>query len=125
MPISAYKPPVPLYQPLIAALVVLITACSSANKGVECSGQRQSLEGEPLGSLQGRIVDRFNSFTVTLPGMALDSGVLHSSDRERYIPSATTREGWLVQRISDQTFSIINSQQNQMITFNCPAPDER
>lgn len=111
-------------RPLFASFIVLIAACASPNKGVECEGQRQSLEGQPLGTVQGRVMDRFNSFSVTLPTMSLDSGTLHSSDRERYIPSAVTREGWLAQRISDRQFSIINSPQNQMITFSCPAPGE-
>lgn len=130
MPTSGYwltpfsKSPPRLLRPLFAALVLLIAACSSGYKGAECSGQRQSLEGQPLGTVQGRIIDRFNSFSVTLPEMTLDSGTLHSSDPERYIPSAVTREGWLAQRLSDRQFSIINSPQNQMISFSCPAPGE-
>lgn len=118
------KSPPLLFRPLFAVLVLLIAACSSGNKGAECNGQRQSLQGQPLGTVQGRIIDRFSSFSVTLPEMTLDSGTLHSSNPERYIPSAVTREGWLVQRISDRQFSIINSPQNQMITFSCPAPGE-
>ncbi|MFG1175101.1 hypothetical protein AAFN90_16230 [Erwiniaceae bacterium CAU 1747] len=109
---------------LTAVTVLLLAACSSGYKGMECDGQRQSLEGQPLGSVQGLVIDRFNSFSVTLPGLTLDSGTLQSTNRERYIPSAVTRDGWLAQRISDQQFSIINSPQNQMITFSCPAPGQ-
>lgn len=114
----------PLVRLLPAVLILLLAACSSDYKGVECNGQRQSLEGQPLGSVQGLVVDRFNSFSVTLPDLKLDSGALQSTNRELYIPSAVTRDGWLAQRVSDRQFSIINSPQNQMITFSCPAPGQ-
>jgi|GEM_PF-3294820 len=107
------------------AMVLLLTACSSGNKGIACNGQRQSLEGQPLDNIQGFIVDRFTSFSVTLPDQKIESGALQSSNRELYIPSSVTQDGWLAQRISDRQFSIINSPQDQMITFNCPAPGER
>lgn len=77
-----------------------------------------------MGTVQGRIVDHFNSFSVMLADLTLESGALYSSDHARYIPSAVTRDGWLLQRISDRQFSMINSPQDQMITFSCPAPGQ-
>lgn len=108
--------------PVISLL--LLAACASEDKGRPCSGLRQTLEGQPLDSVQGFIIDRFTSFSVTLPGLTLDSGTLQSSNPELYIPSAVTPDGWLAQRISDRQFSVIHAGQNQMITFSCPPPGQ-
>ncbi|MGE9553703.1 hypothetical protein ACQPT2_21500 [Erwinia amylovora] len=110
-----------LLLPALAALVMLLSACSSGEKGMPCEGKVQTLSGQPLGNVEGTIVDRFTSFSVTLPDLRLESGPLHSSDRQHYIPSAVNREGWLAQRLSDTRFSVINAPQDKMITFSCPA----
>lgn len=98
----------------------MISACSSDYKGVECQGEIKSLTGQPLGNTGALIIDRFNSFTVTMPQMNVESGMLHSADRAVYIPSAVTREGFLAQRLSDKKFTLIDAQQNKWITFICP-----
>lgn len=103
-------------------MLLLLTACSSGYQGRECSGEIQTLSGQPRGTTQGMIVDRFSSFSVTLPDMQLDSGPLYSSDRRTYIPSATTQNGWLAQRLSDRRFTIVNAPRDEAITFTCPVP---
>ncbi len=104
---------------LLACLLTLLTGCRSA-PGITCPAHRETLSGEPLGDIEGRIIDRVNSFILILPQLQLESGTLRSSDPARYIPSAVTRDGWLLQRISAQRFSAINAPQNMMMTFNCP-----
>ncbi|WP_455811778.1 hypothetical protein [Pseudomonas graminis] len=103
-----------------ALLVLLLAACSSDYKGQACPGEIQTLSGQPQGIVQAMIIDRFSSFSVELPDFKLDSGPLQSSDRQLYIPSATTPDGWLAQRISDHRFAIINAPKDQAITFTCP-----
>lgn len=105
---------------LLAILILLVSACSSDQRGEKCFGEVKTLSGQPLGTLQARVIDRFNSFSVFMPSLELDSGPLHSNDRQLYIPSAVTRDGWLVQRISGHQFSIINAPGDQAITFICP-----
>lgn len=105
---------------LLPSLVFLLAACSSDYKGQSCPGEIQTLSGQPKGVTQAMIIDRFSSFSVELPDLRLDSGPLLSSDRQLYIPSATTPDGWLAQRISDHRFAIINAPQDQAITFTCP-----
>lgn len=106
---------------VICAAIVLVTACSSGNKGMPCHGRMETLSGEPKGLVEGTIIDRFTSFRVNMPDVTLESGPLHSNDRQRYLPSAVTREGWLAQRLSDTRFSVINAPQDKMIVFSCPA----
>ncbi|WP_158783782.1 hypothetical protein [Pantoea sp. BAV 3049] len=110
-----------LFFPLFMAITLLLSACSSGEKGMTCEGKIQTLTGQPLGNIEGTIVDRFTSFSVASSGLKLESGPLQSSDRQQYIPSAVSREGWLAQRLSDTRFSIINAPQDKMITFSCPS----
>ena len=105
---------------LLPSLVFLLAACSSDYKGQSCPGEIQTLTGQPQGATQAMIIDRFSSFSVELPDLRLDSGPLQSNDRQLYIPSATTPDGWLAQRISDHRFAIINAPKDQAITFTCP-----
>ncbi|WP_428945523.1 hypothetical protein ACQK5W_05565 [Pantoea sp. FN060301] len=86
-----------------------------------CHGRVETLSGKQQGLVEGTIVDRFTSFRVSMPDITLESGLLYSSDRQRYLPSAVTHEGWLAQRLSDTRFSVINAPQDKMITFSCPA----
>ena len=106
--------------PLIAALLVL-TACSSGEQGMMCQGEVQTLGGRTVSKVEGKIVDRYASFSVTLPDLKLESGVLHSADRRLYVPSAVTPEGWLAMRLSDTRFMVVNAPQDKVVTFNCPA----
>ncbi|WP_213991041.1 hypothetical protein [Sodalis sp. dw_96] len=104
------------------AIFLLISGCSSNYRGVECQGEIKSLAGRPLGSTSAMIMDRYNSFTVTMPQekAKVESGMLHSTDRTLYIPSAVTTEGFLAQRVSDKKFAIIDSRQDKWITYTCP-----
>jgi hypothetical protein len=106
--------------PLLAALA-LLTGCSSGEKGMVCEGQAQTLDGRVLGNVQGKIVDRFTSFSVTVPDLTLNSGPLHSADRQKYVPAAVTPEGWLAMRLSDTRFMVVNAPQDKVLTFNCPS----
>lgn len=115
--ISAFFPAIVL----TVAAPLLLTACSSGNSGMICQGKVETLNGQALGNTQGKIIDRFTSFRVTMDKLRLDSGELYSSDPQQYIPSAVTKEGWLAQRLSDTRFSVINAPQNKVITFSCPA----
>ncbi|WP_049778757.1 hypothetical protein [Erwinia tasmaniensis] len=105
---------------LLAVLTLVLNGCSSEQRGEKCIGEVKTLSGQPLGTLQGSVIDRFSSFTVFMPPLKLDSGPLHSNDPQRYVPSAVTRDGWLAQRISSRRFSIINAPGDQAITFLCP-----
>ena len=107
---------------LSAALLVTLTGCAGKYQGMTCNGEVSTLSGQPLGTAEGKIIDRVSAFSVTLPDRTLDSGPLWSSDRQLYIPSAVTRDGWLAQRVSDRRFSIINSPQDRVMNFSCPAP---
>ncbi|MGB9097128.1 hypothetical protein [Erwinia sp.] len=108
------------FMPLIAALL-LLTGCSSGEKGSICEGQAQTLDGRVLGNVEGKIVDRFTSFSVTLPDFTLESGPLHSADRQKYVPSAVTQQGWLAMRLSDTRFMVVNAPQDKVLTFTCPS----
>ncbi|MFK8258471.1 hypothetical protein ACFL9S_11870 [Erwinia sp. AnSW2-5] len=118
--LPAFPSPLPVIRALPALLVLLLAACSSDYKGQQCPGEIQTLSGQSQGVTQAMIIDRFSSFSVALPDLKLDSGPLQSSDRQLYIPSATTQDGWLAQRISDHRFAIINAPKDQAITFTCP-----
>ncbi|MEN3261225.1 hypothetical protein AAH678_21275 [Sodalis endosymbiont of Spalangia cameroni] len=99
---------------------LLLSACASHYRGVECRGEIKTLAGQPLGVTQALIIDRFNSFSVAMPKMTVESGPLKSTDRNKYLPSAVTREGFLAQRVSDHKFSIINAPANQWVSYTCP-----
>ncbi|MFC0142151.1 hypothetical protein ACFFJN_19580 [Erwinia mallotivora] len=101
--------------------LLILAGCSSGKKSMVCEGKVQTLSGQNKGTVSGKIVDLFSSFSVETDDLRLESGPLQSSDRQKYIPSAVTREGWLVQRLSDTRFSIINAPQDMMITFCCPS----
>lgn len=103
---------------LIVGTLVL-AGCSSDYQGKQCTGRVESLSGQPLGQTQALVIDRFNSFTVTIAENKIDSGPLKTADRTLYYPSAVTREGLLAQRLSDNSFCLINSPRNQMVTFTC------
>lgn len=101
--------------------LLILAGCSSGKKSMVCEGKVQTLSGQNKGTVSGKIVDLFSSFSVETDDLHLESGPLQSFDRQKYIPSAVTREGWLVQRLSDTRFSIINAPQDMMITFSCPS----
>lgn len=105
----------------VAAAMLLLIACSSGNQGMICQGNVQTLDGRDVSMVEGRIIDRYASFNVTLPKLKLESGLLHSFDRRQYVPSAVTKEGWLAMRLSDTRFMVVNAPEDKLITFNCPA----
>ncbi|WP_249168423.1 hypothetical protein [Erwinia sp. E602] len=121
--LSPFIPTSPLaIRPLLCAALLLLAGCAGKYQGTTCNGEVTTLSGQPLGTVEGKIIDRVSAFSVTLPDRTLDSGPLWSGDRQLYIPSAVTRDGWLAQRVSDTRFSIINSPQDRAITFTCPGP---
>lgn len=105
---------------LLTGMLLAISACSSHYHGKECQGNVRTLSGQPLGTAQALILDKYTSFQVTLPDKEIDSGMLFTTDRTKYVPSAVTPEGFLAQRLSDNRFSIINAPQNQWISYTCP-----
>ncbi len=105
---------------LLLTGALMITACSSSYQGKACEGKVRSLAGQPLGTTQALIIDKFTSFTITQPEGEVDSGTLFTTDRTKYVPSAVTPEGFLAQRLSDNQFSIINAPQNQWTSYTCP-----
>lgn len=106
---------------LVAAAILLLMACSSGNQGMICQGKVQTLDGRDVSVVEGKIIDRYASFSVSLPDLKLESGTLHSSDRRQYVPSAVTKEGWLAMRLSDTRFMVVNAPLDKVITFDCPA----
>ncbi|WP_034913203.1 MULTISPECIES: hypothetical protein [Erwinia] len=107
----------------VGLTLLLLAGCASDDKGMACQGKMETLTGQALGNIEGTVTDRFTSFSVDVdePELSLESGLLQSNDRERYFPSAVTREGWLAQRLSDTRFSVINAPQDKMIVFSCPS----
>ena len=110
-----------VWQLATAAAFVLLTACSGGERGMVCQGNMQTLDGRNLGNLEGKIVDRYTSFSVTLPESVVESGPLHSADRRQYVPSAVTKQGWLAMRLSDTRFMVVNAPQDKVFTFSCPS----
>lgn len=103
------------------AAFALLAGCSSGEPAMVCQGQLQTLDGRMLSNLDGEIVDRFSSFRVTLPDGVVESGPLHSADRQKYVPSAVTQGGWLALRLSDTRFMVVNAPQDKVFTFSCPS----
>ncbi|KOC91974.1 hypothetical protein NG42_03705 [Winslowiella iniecta] len=103
----------------VLAGAIALAGCSSDYQGKECVGKVESLSGQPLGQTQALVIDRFSSFTVTTSQAKIDSGTLRTTDRTLYLPAAVTREGYLAQRLSDNRFCLIDSPNNQMITYTC------
>lgn len=110
-----------LWRISVAATLAVLTACSTGEQGMVCQGNLQTLDGRSLGNLEGKIVDRFTSFSVTLPESVVESGLLHSADRQQYVPSAVTKEGWLAMRLSDTRFMVVHAPQDKVYTFSCPS----
>ncbi|MFS2223944.1 hypothetical protein [Pantoea sp. B65] len=108
-----------LLQITLVVGTLALTACSADYQGRECVGKVQSLSGQPLGQTQALVIDRFDSFTVTTADKSIHSGPLQTADRRLYLPSAVTREGYLAQRLSDNSFCLIDSPKNQMVTYIC------
>ncbi|GAA0468604.1 MULTISPECIES: hypothetical protein [Tatumella] len=107
---------------LMAAVLVLITGCTSQPRGRLCDGEVSSLYGQNLGRSNAWVFDQVNYFTVSKNAVRINSGPLISADRQLYIPAAVTAEGYYAQRLGDNRFRLINSPQNLMVTWTCPAP---
>lgn len=105
---------------MLLAAVMVLSGCAGGEKGLSCQGSASTLEGRPLEGVEGTVVDRFNSFRAEFDDTTVESGPLQSRDPQQYIPSAVSSNGWLAQRLSDTRFSVINAQQNKMVTFSCP-----
>lgn len=101
-------------------LIAMLTGCSSGPKGVECPGEVSTIYGQPMGQTDAVIFDLVNAFTVSRDSVSVESGLLQSLDRFKYVPSAVTREGYYAQRLSDKQFRLINPYQDTQITWTCP-----
>lgn len=107
---------------LIAALLVVMSGCASRPQGRLCDGEVASLYGKSLGKTNAWIFDQVTHFTISKQSVRIDSGLLSSSDNQRYIPSSVTTQGYYAQRLGNNRFRLINAPQNLMITWTCPAP---
>lgn len=102
----------------ISVLVLLTTGCSSP-QGMQCQGEVKTLPGHPIGITSAVIVDNTVAFSVLMQKQRIESGLLHSADSSRYVPSAVTKEGYLAQRLSASTFCIINPERNEYTIYHC------
>ncbi len=101
------------------SLLLLITAGCSSPQGMSCQGEVKTLPGHPIGTTSAVIVDNTVAFSVLMPKQRIESGLLHSADSSRYVPSAVTKEGYLAQRLSGNRFCIINPEKNEYTIYHC------
>lgn len=99
--------------------MLLLTGCSSSPRGMQCSGEVKTLPGQSIGQTSAVIVDNIYAFTVVMPKKRIESGLLHSMDNKLYVPSAVTKEGYLAQRLSKNSFCIIDADKNQYTLYQC------
>lgn len=92
------------------SLLLLLTAGYSSPQGMHCQGEVKTLPGHPIGMTSAVIVDNTVAFSVLMSKQRIESGLLHSADSSRYVPSAVTKEGYLAQRLSGNRFCIIDPQ---------------
>ncbi|MBT0716819.1 hypothetical protein HGT71_00755 [Rosenbergiella epipactidis] len=104
----------------VVPLFLLLSACSHKPYGRLCPGEISTLSGQVTGRSQAWVFDEIQRFTVTDNGTTVQSGYLHSVNRSLYVPSATTSEGFLAQRLSTDRFRIIDAGQDAMVTWTCP-----
>lgn len=104
----------------LGPLIVLLSACSHKPYGRLCSGEVSTLSGQVTGQSQAWVFDEIQRFTVTDKGATVQSGYLHSTNRSLYIPSATTAQGFMAQRLSTDRFRIIDPARDAMVTWTCP-----
>ncbi|WP_241578213.1 hypothetical protein [Rosenbergiella nectarea] len=104
----------------VVPMMVLLSACSHKPYGRLCPGEVSTLSGQVTGQSQAWVFDEIQRFTVTDHGTTMQSGYLHSANRSLYIPSATTSEGFLAQRLSTDRFRIIDPGHDAMVTWTCP-----
>lgn len=97
-----------------------LTGCQSTPRGVPCLGVVETLYGEQLGQSKAMIEDNLTQFVVRRNGTVLSTGPLYSRDPQHYIPTATTDEGLVAQRMSARRFRLIDPQQERMVTWTCP-----
>lgn len=98
---------------------LLLLGCSATDNGMSCVGEVKTLAGQSVGRSSAVIVDRFRAFTVITPDARIESGPLYSADSVRFIPSAVTKEGFMAQRLSANTFCIIDPHKNEYVTYYC------
>lgn len=101
------------------SLLLLLTAGCSSPQGMNCQGKVKTLPGHPIGMISAVIVDNTVAFSVLMPKQRIESGLLHSADSSRYVPSAITKEGYLAQRLSGNRFCIINPEKNEYTIYQC------
>lgn len=102
----------------LSLLLLLIAGCSSP-QGMNCLGEVKTLPGHPIGKTSAMIVDNTVAFSVLMPKQRIESGLLHSADSSRYVPSAVTKEGYLAQRLSGNRFCIIDPKKNEYTIYQC------
>ncbi len=103
----------------VFTFITLLAGCASGPKGVECSGEVSNIYGQPMGQTRATIFDLVSAFTISRDGARVQSGILQSLNRFKYVPSAVTPEGFYAQRLSDKQFRLINPHEDTMITWTC------
>lgn len=104
----------------LVSIVLLLTGCSHHPYGRLCSGEVASLSGKVIGYSQAWIFDEIQRFSMTRDGVTVKSGELKTTNPKLYVPSATTQEGFMAQRLSPDRFRLIDASKDTMITWSCP-----
>ncbi|WP_214235811.1 hypothetical protein [Rosenbergiella gaditana] len=104
----------------LVPIAFILAGCSHKPYGRSCPGEVSTLSGQVTGHSQAWVFDEIQRFTVTDEGTTVHSGYLHSANRALYVPSATTSEGFLAQRLSTDRFRLIDASQDTMVTWTCP-----
>ncbi|MBT0726564.1 hypothetical protein [Rosenbergiella australiborealis] len=104
----------------LVAVSLFLTGCSHKPYGRLCPGEVSTLNGKVTGHSSAWVFDEIQHFSVTHKSNTVNSGYLKSADPSLYVPSATTAEGFMAQRLSPDRFRLIDAEQNEMVTWNCP-----
>jgi len=104
----------------LVPVVLLITGCSHKPYGRLCPGEVSTLSGQVTGHTKAWVFDEMQRFSVTEGKTTVHSGYLQSVNPALYVPSATTVEGFLAQRLSADRFRLIDPAQDAMVTWTCP-----
>ncbi|WP_241648777.1 hypothetical protein [Rosenbergiella collisarenosi] len=101
-------------------IALSVTGCSHKPYGRLCSGEVSTLTGQVTGHSQAWVFDEIQRFTITKGDTTVHSGYLHSTNPALYVPSTTTKDGFLAQRLSNDRFRLADAHQDSMVTWTCP-----